>query len=243
MENSVNVTDENTIELSAVQRAVKIFSDPAPAFESIRIKPTWLFPVIVTIIMAVIMIFLTTDLQLQAQKDAILNSERIPEEQKDALIEGMEGAGAVKTIVLPSGAAIIGSFIYFALAGAVFMLIGNVFMGGQTSYKQNFALAAWGSIIGIAETIVKIPLMISKGSYNVYTSLALLLDESESKTVLFQVFDAIDLFAIWKIVIFAIGFSVIYKFSQKKGYMAIIPLYLIIIAISIGFKQIFSGYF
>jgi len=245
MDNPVQTTNENVKELSAVQRAVKIYSDPESAFESIREKPTWLFPVLVTIILALITIFSTTDLQLQAQKDAILKSEMIPEDQKDQILENMEEnqSSFVKTKILPSGMAVIGTFFYFAIAAGIFMMIGNLIMGGNTTFKQNFALFAWGSLIGVAETVVKVPLMLSKGSYKVYTSLALLMDESQSKTVLFQLLDAIDLFAIWKVIVFAIGFGVIYKFGKKKGYMAVVPLYIIIVAISIGFKQMFSGFF
>ncbi len=243
MENSDQIINENSKDLSAVQRIVKIYSDPAAAFESIRKNPTWLIPVLLTILLAITMILSTSDLQVEAQKEAILSSERMTEEQKDMILEGMEDSGPLKTQVLPAGMAVIGTFIYFAIAAAIFMMIGNLIMGGNTTYKQNFALFAWGSLIGIAEIIVKVPLMLSKGTYKVYTSLALLMDESESGTVLFQVFDAVDLFAIWKIVVFSIGFSVIYQISRKKGYMAIVPLYLIIVAISIGFKQMFSGFF
>lgn len=245
MDNSIQSSNENVKELSAVQRAVKIYSDPQTAFESIREKPTWLFPVLVTIILAIITIFSTTDLQRQAQRDAILKSEMIPEEQKDKILENMEENqdDIVKTKLLPAGMSIIGTFIYFAIAAGIFMMIGNLIMGGKTTFKQNFALFAWGSMIGVAETVVKVPLMLSKGSYKVYTSLALLMDESQSKTVLFQLLDAIDLFAIWKVIVFAIGFGVVYQFGRKKGYMAIVPLYIIIIAVSIGFKQMFSGFF
>ena len=120
MDNPVQTTNENVKELSAVQRAVKIYSDPESAFESIREKPTWLFPVLVTIILALITIFSTTDLQLQAQKDAILKSEMIPENQKDQILENMEEnqSSFVKTKILPSGMAVIGTFFYFAI-GAI----------------------------------------------------------------------------------------------------------------------------
>ncbi len=245
MDNSVQSVDANVNDLSAIQRAVKIYTDPENAYESIRKNPTWLFPVIVTILLAIITIFSTTDLQIQAQRDAILKSEMIPEEQKDKILENMEEnqGDLVKTKILPAGMSIIGTFIYFAIAAGIFMIIGNFIMGGKTTFKQNFALFAWGSLIGVAETIVKVPLMLSKGSYKVYTSLALLMDESQSKTILFQILDAIDLFAIWKVIVYAIGFSVVYQFARKKGYMAVVPLYIIIIAISIGFRQLFNGFF
>ena len=73
----------------------------------------------------------------------------------------------------------------------------------------------------------------------VYTSLAVLMDLADKKTVLFSILNAFDVFMIWKVILWSIGMSVIYQFSRAKGYTAVISLYVIFIAISVGLGQLF----
>jgi hypothetical protein len=134
-------------------------------------------------------------------------------------------------------------FAGYAIVALAFMVVGNFILGGEATFKQNYALFAWGSTIGIVESIVKIPMMLIKNSVEVYTSLAILMDSSESKTVMFKILNAFDIFAIWKVIVISIGFSILYKFSRGKSYSAIGGLYAIYILIAIGLSQLFGGFF
>jgi hypothetical protein len=135
---------------------------------------------------------------------------------------------------------IIGTFLVVLVVGVAFLFTGNVVLGGSSTFKHMLAVASWGYLVSIVESVIKIPLMLAKGSIHVYTSLAVLFDTSEFNTVLFKIADAFDVFVIWRVIVWAIGFGIMYKFSKNKSLMAVIVLAVIYFAISIGLGSLFS---
>lgn len=236
---------ENTSEVQKMsfgQKFLGIFNVQPAVFENLRLYPDWLIPVVIIILVSIITIMTTTDLQLAAQREFIDSSEMIPEDRKVDMLDQLENQGWVRTKLIPSVGGIFAIFIYYAVMAAAFLLFGNFIFGGSASFKQMFALVSWGSLIGLLEMAIKLPLMLSKGTMQVYTSLALLMDTSESKSVLFNILDAVDVFTIWKIIVFSVGFAIIYKFSKGKGYTAVITLFLIYLILKIGLSQLFQGF-
>lgn len=242
MSEVLQTNGQSVSKMNPLVKLINIFTDPASVFNNLREHPDWLIPVLLIILVSVTTILTTTDLQIKAQKEFIYNSELIPEDSKDDMIDDLTDQGFVKSKILPIAGAVFMIFISYAVAAAAFMVFGNFIFGGSTTFKQNFALYSWGAVIGVLETIVRLPLTLSKGSLEVYTSLALLMDASESKTVLFQILNVFDIFSLWKIVVWSIGFSVIYKFSKGKAYTAVITLYAIYAAFAIGIAQLIGGF-
>lgn len=221
---------------------INLFNSQTALFENIKVYPDWLVPVFIMIVVTIITIISTTDLQIEMQKEFIDNSEMIPEERKNDMLDNLENQGIVKAKVVPAIGGAVTIFLSYAIIAGAFLLFGNFIYGGQASFKQMFSLTSWGSLIGLVEMAVKLPLILSKGTLKVFTSLAVFMETSESKTVIFKVLDAFNIFSIWKIIVFSIGFSIIYKMSRGKSYAAIITLYVIYIAIAIGFSQLFKGF-
>ena len=130
----------------------------------------------------------------------------------------------------------------FVFVSGVFWILGSFILGGSTHYRQVFSVYTWSSLITIPELIVKLPLILEKGSFDVFTSLAIFMDAAQSDTVLFKLLDAVDLFLVWKLTVFSIGFSVIYNFTRKKSYISIFSVYLVYVLVSIGLTQLFLGF-
>ena len=66
-------------------------------------------------------------------------------------------------------------------------------MGGSAKFGQLVNVSAWAYMIGILENIVKIPLMLSKWSLEVYTGLGVL-DIGEKGTFINSFLNGIDIF-------------------------------------------------
>jgi len=233
-------------EMGVVQRVIGIFTSPQKVFQYLSHKPEFWVPIIITIIAAVVSSFLVYDIAIS---DTIANYEQmdIPDEQRDTIIDTIEsrrtGAWRYASIfVFP----IIGTFVVFALVALAYWFIGNVILGGKAKFKQVFSAFAYSYLIlAIVGTIVKVPLMLSNETIKVQTSLAAFMSEDASRTALYRFFDAFDVFTIWMLVVFAIGYAVIYRFSQVKAFMGVFIswlLYVLVFSVALGsFFSKFTG--
>jgi Yip1-like protein len=235
-------TNNTGPKLPVFQKLILIFTNPVKVFENLKLYPGWILPTILIIVFAIGSSFLVYDIQLEAQKVKFLNNDQLGEEQKDLIMDRFDEAKDSPTrMIQPVIAIIVITFISFATVAGIFLLAGNFIFGGKAKYIQILAVYAWGYMIAIPEAIIKIPMMIAKNSTHVYTSLALLFDPAESETVLFKLANAVDLFSIWRIALWAIGLGVVYKFSKEKSNYIVIGLYVIYVFVYIGVSSLFSG--
>lgn len=225
--------------LSAGQKLIYIFTDPQKTLATLRNNPTWLLPLVLIMLMTVAFTIATKDLVIEYRKEIILNSDKIPEEQKDLALERLENMTPKAFYIQSIGGGLVGLVLVYLFASGVFILVGNFILGGKATFKQIFSLYVWGNMVSLVELPVKGAMALAKGSAQVYTSLAVLMDPSQSKTVLFQLLNAVDIFNIWRIILWAMGFMVIYRFSAKKSYIAVISIYVFYVFLSIGLGRLF----
>lgn len=237
---SPEVEGEPPVEdLSAFQRVVGIFTQPQRVFVYLRSKPDIWLPIIISIIVGIASSFLIYDVAITDTIASYEQNENIPDAQRDMIIDSIEqrrqGAWRyVSIFVFP----VIGTFVIFALVALAFWFIGNVILGGKAKYKQVFSAFAYSYlIIAIAGAIVKIPLMLSKQTIKVHTSFAILMPQDASQSALFRFLDSFDIFTIWVLIVFSIGYAVIYRFSQTKAFMGVFIswlLYILIFSVALG---------
>ncbi len=236
---SEHTNEQSVGKMNPVSILVKVFTDPQEAFKNIKLYPNWVFPIFILLAFGFVFMFTTRDIQLEMQREYILESERIPEASKDAALENIENPTMFMTTIMPAIGVAVSTFLIPLLIAAAFLLFGNFVYGGSATFGLNFSAAVWAGLIGLLEGLIKLPLMLNKETLEVYTSLALVMDLSESKTFLFQMLNMVDIFAIWKIFVYSTAFMVIYKFSSSRSYATITGLYIVVSFIGIGFAQMF----
>jgi len=218
--------------LSVGQLITAIFSNPGQAFTSLVAKPNWLIPVIIVLVLSLASGFLIQDITAELTKERILASEQIPEQTKEQILANMEAqAGSPLAYVQMVIGVLVIVLVPIFFVAAVFLLTGNFIFGGASNYKTMLAVYCWGLMASIPETIIKIPMMLATNSIHAYTSLAILFDTADSQTALFKFANAIDIFSLWRVVLWAIGFGIAYKFSKGKSYAAIGLLYVIYVVL------------
>ena len=241
---NLNTESNMNSEISYIQKLILIFTNPTEAFEKLALKPDWIIPTLLIIVFSIGAAFLVYDLQLDAQKQKFLNNENIPEERKDLILEQLDEAQNSPTrMVQPIAAIVIITFITFAGVAGILLIAGNFILGGKADYKSMLAIYAWGYLVAIPEMLVKIPLTLAKESVHVYTSLALMFDPADAETVIFKLANAVDIFSIWRIVLWSIGFGVVYKLSSEKSFSVVISLYVVYVLAYIGISSLFGGIF
>ncbi len=233
------IIESEAKKMSPFSKIVNIFVDPMPVFENLRQRPTWVLPLILTIIISFAFTYFAREEMVELQKETIYDNSFIPEEAKDIAIEDLENETLSRYLLKNGVGGAVGVVIVFLVVPLALLVFGNFIYGGQAKYVQLLAVFSWASIIGILESLVKLLMVLNKGSMKVYTSLAVFINPAEAKTAIFQIMDAFDIFTIWKIILLSLGFGVVYKFDKGKSFAAIIVLFVIYLAIKIGISQLF----
>src|SRR5262245_8748189 len=103
-------------------------------------------------------------------------------------------------------------------AGVLFVVFTSI-MGGDSRFKQVFAVVVFASLVGGAGTIFSIPIMYAKRSMASPTSLGVFLPFLDPNSLLGAFFGWIDMFRLWWIVSLSIGLAVLYR--KRTGPIAI----------------------
>ena len=231
--------------MSVLSNIINIYIAPIKVFEAVKdfnLKKA-IVPLVILAVLGLISFWAIQDLVTEVGYDTALerieNSSRIPDEQKEEIInkmdERMSGPNYMGWIFSFLGNPI--SVLFMAL---IALIVGNTFMGGSANFGQLLNITAWAYMISILENIVKIPLMLSKWSLEVYTGLGVL-GIGEKGSFINSLFASIDIFAIWRIVLMAIGMGVIYNKKTRPYAIAMLVAWFVLKLIGAGFSSFFGG--
>lgn len=222
-------------------RLLSIYFSPSETFKGVKSwNPPWewLIPFVVIALIAILSGIMVKDIAIKDTITRIERMENIPQERKAEIIEGIEEKSGTSFNLFLSPIFILASFVVIA---GVLMFGGNIVLGGRSSFKNIFTITCYTGLIGVLESIVKIPLIISKQTINVQTSLALFLSPETSDSVLYRLMAKFDVFALWQIALLSIGLAILYNFSIKKTASVVVGAWIIWIAVSILFSTLLTG--
>jgi len=231
--------------MSILANVINSYTAPGKVFEAVK-DFDWkkaIVPLLILAIIGVLSFWAIQDLATEAGYDAaverIQNNSRLSEEQKTEFYERIDDqmSGPQITGWIFS---FLGNPITVFFMALIVLLVGNAFMGGSAKYGQVLNITAWAYMIIILESIVKIPLMLSKWSLEVYTGLGVL-GIGEKGSFINSLFASIDIFAIWRIVLIAIGMGIIYNKKTKPYLIAMLVAWFVLRLIGAGFSSFFVG--
>jgi hypothetical protein len=232
-------------DLNVGQRVIGIFTGPTKVFQYLKAKPDIWTPVIIAVIISLFTSFLVYDIAINDQIVSYEKNDKLPDEQKERIIEELEASKeGPRKIIYTTVFPVLAVFLIFVLVSAIFLFIGNVLLGGKARFKQ--VLSAYGYsylILALLATIVKLPLWLSKQTMKIDFSPAVFMAKSASESALNTFVSSLDLFNIWFVLVFGLGFAVIYGFSKLKGLLSVLIawlLYIVIFKVALG--NVLSGF-
>ena len=226
-------------EPNVVQKIVGVFFSPKETFEAINRKPDWLIPLVVIVILTLVFSMITMPITMPEQMEK--QREKMEERgmSDDQIDQAMASGEKMGKIMAPVGI-IVGVPIVLLFFTLIVWFVGNVILGGQTTFKNMFSVYTYSSLIGTFGFMLTALLMLMQKTADVHFSFALLLPVEQADTALYQFLKGLNLFSIWQYAVLAIGFAVIYKFSMKKAGWAMGVFFLVTILVSVGFQQLFG---
>ena len=229
-------------DMGLIGKIAGIFTSPSEAFESIDQKPSWAGPFIIGLVVFFIFQFFTLDIQV-ADRIAMMEARGMTAEQLDVVKGQMEGPAKYAGFIVGP----IMMLVIWAILSGIYMFVGNTVMGGESKFKNVFAVVAWSSLIGTISLLLRTFLVISKGTnQGVVTSLAILLPTpglAEGPSALYRLLNQFDVFTIWSLFVTIIGFSVVFKFTTKKSATFVIVLWAIYVILAVALGGLFGGMF
>jgi hypothetical protein len=239
MEETVQTVQPEESTMGGLSKVVNIFFEPRKVFQSLKIKPTWLVPVIIVAVLGMGFFYYTFPYIMNEQVQNIRDNDRIPEEHKERIIERIREAEHPplwQMAIAPAG-----TLISLIIVAAVLFFVFNVLMGGDSGFRRVFSVYCYSSLIAIPAIIVKFPLVMMKGNINVQTSLGLLLSPDAKGSFLYSVLSSFDVFTLWQVILVSMGLGVMYKFSTKKSFTTVAILWVIWIFAKSGLSGVFGG--
>ena len=231
--------------MSILTNVGNTYTAPSKVFEAVK-DFDWkkaLVPLIILAVVGVIQFWAIQDLAneygYEKAVSYIENLDRLTDEQKveqiekiDERMSGPQIGGYISSVL--------GIPIRVLLMALVALLIGNTFMGGSAKYGQLLNITAWSYMVNILEALIKTPIMLQKWSLNVYTGLGVLGIGIEGSFIN-SLFTGFDLFALWRIVLIAIGMGIIYSKKTRPFMIALLIFWVLLIVVGAGFSSFFGG--
>ena len=220
-------------DLGLVGRMIRVFTAPSETFEAVSQRCGWLDWFVPTLLVALVSLGATQmamPLIQQAQQEAI--QERMAEnpditaEQREAMSK-MAGVTQVATLVMVP----IMAFVMLFIISLVFLLVSKLILGGDVTYGQMLAVAAYSYLITILQMIVITPLRLAKETMMLAIGPGILLPEEMLETFVGKLLNAIDIFVLWQTCVVAIGLAILSRASAQKALITMLILWLVWILI------------
>lgn len=215
--------------LGALGRVVRVVYAPAQVFQELEKRPDWLVPLIICLLVAAIGSWiLIPSVILPAQREALEN-RGLTDQQLEAARPWLEGK---RPVYIGLATALVFTALGLVVIAGVFHLVCAMLLGGQANFGRTFSVVAYSSVIVLPETIVKIPIQLATKSAEAHTSLALILSAPGAGSAfayrfLYRFLDQVDIFAVWRVILFGVGLSVMFKFSRQRSFYVVVALWLI----------------
>ena len=253
-EGSVEVPEES-YGMSEASRLSSVFFEPTAAFEDISRRPTWLIPLLLTLLLTAAVMFVhprrvSVDAMVKAQvKQAqAFGASNADPAQLEAVIRSRMDSwwaryGSILMVV------VFGGLATAALAGI--MMLAYMLAGASITFKRSFSALCWSSVpTTVLLSLLAILFLFLKNQEdldpvnpfeNVLSNLGFLAS-AESQPVLRGLLGSIDLFSFWRIYLTGIAFSAasLGGISRRNSIVVIIILWILYVIGKAGITGLFS---
>jgi len=134
-----------------------------------------------------------------------------------------------------------GYSVVLVVAAAVYNGISSI-GGGKIGFRRMFALQSHAALVVALGLLVRVPIILVKGSVDVRTGVAAFAPSVPLRSPLGTLLIQLDLFDIWSLVALTFGFSVLAGFGIKKSAAVIFGLWAVFVFMLVGLAVLRSRF-
>lgn len=201
-------------------RLIGVLFSPDETFASIARRPDWVVPLLLFMAISLFggWVFAHHVDFLSAARTQLEAQGKLSPEQIDRALKF--NAALFKVI---SYCAPIVSVVIFTIVAAV-MMLGFRMMGGEGDFRQYFSVTLYAWVPQILQGLIMEIILLTRSTVTgaealptlLKSNLAFLVDMKDH-AVLFSVLSSLDVFTIWSVILMAIGFAYVSRFSKAKS--------------------------
>ena len=219
---------------SGFDRVIGVLISPGATFASIARQPDFWVPVILLVVVSLVAgIILAQRVDFVAPMREQMEERGAPQSQIESTVRFMtpffKGISYASPILA----------IIFLLVISAAMLLAFRAMGGEGDFRQAFAVTAYAWMPEVIKSAITTIIVASKSGLTavdlatVVRSNPGFLVTMKEHTFLFSLLTSIDVFGIWTLVLFVIGFAYVSKFSKAKSAAIVITVRLIVLLLGL----------
>ncbi len=242
-------TEVQGLPLSFGQRLIGMFTSPGQVFDSLRARPIFVDMLLFfTLVGALSYLPIHGVIQREAinqMVEQIEGNDNIPAEKQAEIIDQQQEfmAGPMFMVSAIGGSLIIAPLMLLLWAFLIWMLyaFGS---GADLSFRQSFAAVTHLSVLFLAAGLIKIPLILAKGSAQVATSLAIFSPDPDPRSVIYAFLNAFDVFTLAILAMLAMGMVRLARVTPAKSWTMVAILFLIALGLGVGgamIGEMFAG--
>lgn len=227
--------------MTEIGRIFGVFYEPGKVFADVAQKPRWIVPVLIMILVGCGFVYVISthvgwDQIVRQSLERSPRTADLPADQKELAIQRGAKFGSVIGWV---GAIVGPPFFILAISGVLTGLF-NALLGTDLKFSQMFSITAYAMMVRALFSILFALVIYLKPPEEVDIqtspfSAAILLSRQDSPKWLFALASSMDLFAIWVVILLAVGFSTAArKLSFTKALIGVAIPWLFIVAISVA---------
>ncbi|MEZ5065517.1 MAG: YIP1 family protein [bacterium] len=205
-----------------ISAAFRVLFAPTAAFRAVAADGLWVGPVLLCFLFALIGGWIALPVSLDFGREmAIASMERFgaPEEAIDEALAKMPDPDdrSFKVVAQNVGGTVF-TPIFGILFGAIVIHLGSRFLGSRQGFRFSLAAAATAMVVAMLGSLVKSIVMAMSGTVEVSLGPAALIPDLDFYSKGAALLEILDPFAIWFLVVSAIGVSVVHRLSRGGGF-------------------------
>ncbi len=209
--------------MNVFSRLGNVFVSPTACFTSLRDKgKNWtdfVIPFLLLLAMLITFLIVTSDVMEKMQIEVIQNMTQLSDAQKEVALQNANSP--IANVFKYIGGVL--QVIFGVLISGLFMwIVGNFIGGGEQKFGTVLVAALYVQMISIPESLIKMFLVLQKGTMMVHVGFGSLLSNPDNSSYAVQLINQLEFFAIWRIIVWVIAFKALYNYNTKKSTLLVV---------------------